>query len=426
MRALSSSAGRLVLGVGFGAAFVILAPAACLFPSYTFTEPEPKGAGGSSSVGVPTSAQSGGGASPSADTSSGSGTDPTTSAGGNGGGGAPSSVSSSSGSNPGGENCGNGVDDNGDSKADCADPFCGTYGCVSEGPADWAGYYALYEGPAAEDPGCPSTFPIAEYTGNAGLSAPTPTCSACSCPAPTGQTCTIAKVSISNASCLTQQTGSACFFQPPVAVNGICDNSSPFPQMNTCGPPVGGTCPGGSQPCTASINISAPTLSGGSCAPTPQTGTVVPATWSTLGRACRQATPGSGCNSAQVCLGKLAAPYQKGICIKKVGINACPATFPTQHIYFDNVTDTRACSACQCSNPAGASCSTTVNFFSDAACGAPTASIAAGTCKDVTNNPGIFSRKTSNTAITPGSCTSSGGQVTGAATAVGPTTFCCK
>src|SRR5690606_13162223 len=84
------------------------------------------------------------------------------------------------------ENCMNGVDDDSDGNIDCADPKCTDHACVPEVPADWTGYYALYDGAPAGDPGCPQTFPSTvnpAYLGNNGINVPPATC-ACSCTAP--------------------------------------------------------------------------------------------------------------------------------------------------------------------------------------------------------------------------------------------------
>jgi hypothetical protein len=389
MHATSSAAKRSSLWAVLGATLALGTPAACLYPDYSFNEPEPTGMGGSGGV---------------------------------------SSTSSSTATQAGSESCTNGVDDNGDGKVDCADATCGAYACVSAVPATWTGYFTLFDGEPGKDPGCPDTFPTESYLGNATLSAPSATCPDCSCAPPQEQSCTLPDLFVSNSSCAAQQTlPSACGFPVSIVVDGTCNNLD-FLQGgdNTCANPVGTTCPTGNQPCNASITVKPPTMSGGKCTPIQPMQTVVPPAWKVLGRACGQTNPGKGCNVGQVCLPEVSAPYQPGICIQKQGVNACPAAFPNQHIYYDSFTDDRKCAPCQCGPPTGASCTTSVTIYTDSACTLPVASIPAGNCKDISGNPRLYGRKTVNTKIIPGSCQPSGGQAIGMAMPVGPTTFCCK
>src|SRR5689334_5880623 len=117
MRAPSSSAIRVTACIAAGLLAAAVAPAACFFPSYTFDRPTDGGVveGGD------------------------------------------------------GEDCTNGVDDNDDGLIDCADPGCSGYACVSVIPMGWQGYVALYDGPAAKDPGCGGDFPRSVFTGTGSL-----------------------------------------------------------------------------------------------------------------------------------------------------------------------------------------------------------------------------------------------------------------
>lgn len=369
MRAFSSSAKRLALRVGLGVASVIVAPAACLYPTYTFNEPEPDGSSMSS-------------------TSSG-----------------PS------------ESCGDST---------------GEFACVSDVPEGWSGYYVLFEGPSSDDPGCPPAFPAQDYAGNAELALPDPACPACTCTKPTGETCQLVDDIISNATCsFIKQAPLFCGRTQPLKTDGTCVASNPSAGgLTTCGDPVAMSCAmGGMQACNGSITVRAGTVTGGSCTES-QTAKPFAVTSSKAGLACGGASSvskGKACPGGQVCMPKAAEPYQPGVCIKQEGENTCPALFPKQHVFYKSFKDERICDACTCGDDTGASCSLTMQFFTNTACtGTPVAQVPSGNCLDIAGNPTLSGRKAVGMTLNQGSCTPSGGQVLGAVTPEGPTTFCCK
>ncbi|MEJ7732155.1 MAG: hypothetical protein WKG00_23470 [Polyangiaceae bacterium] len=118
-------------------------PLACFYPDYTFDE---TGSGGSGASGNPSSGPSSGGS-------------------GGGGSGVGGNL---------GEECGNGVDDDGDDQIDCADGECTDFTCAPGVPDGWRGYFAVYAGPTAGAPGCPASYPADDYVGNRSILAPTP------------------------------------------------------------------------------------------------------------------------------------------------------------------------------------------------------------------------------------------------------------
>ncbi|HSN97851.1 MAG TPA: hypothetical protein VLS89_06115, partial [Candidatus Nanopelagicales bacterium] len=255
-----SRSARVALWMGLGTAAAFTAPG-CLFPEYSFNEPE--GSGASTS----TSSNNGGGS-------------PT------GGGG---------GNNP--ENCTNGVDDDGDGAADCADVKCTEYACVSEVPAGWTGYFALYDGDPAGDPGCPGSFPSSTtppYVGTNGISAPAATC-ACSCgnPSWTAGCAPLDSIVIAtgDAACgdNTYCSGQA---QIPAGWNGTCYNQGYFPGGQlTCGPNTEPTCDVATgDPCNVSVRATAIAATGqGTCQPNPVAVMLPDPVWAQLGRACGDA-----------------------------------------------------------------------------------------------------------------------------------------
>lgn len=418
----SSSTAGLWLGL---LAFAGVMVPACFYPEYSFNEAEPSGAGG--------------------DTSSSTTTSSTTSAGGAGGAGGGTggaTTSSTGGGGTGGdigaEDCLNGMDDNGDGDIDCADAKCGAFSCVSAVPATWTGHFFLFDGPPGMDPDCPASFPgtTNAFLGNGSLDAPAATCSACSCGAPTGQTCvTPVEVMLQdaalNVNCGEAVPGSInCVGGLALGpANGSCFTDMFYlPGQSTCGVNGGAMCSMGSSPCNVSTVTTAPTVAGGTCAVGGGVPSLPGASWTNLGRGCGDpVAAGQGCNGAQVCLPKPDAPYESGVCISKDGDNACPpGAFAEKHVFYQEFTDMRGCTPCSCGGAAGSTCAVNVQLYSDNACINETASFAAGSCDNLTGNPDVRGRRLTTTQPpTGGACPPAGGQPTGGTTPMTPTTFCC-
>jgi hypothetical protein len=186
-------------------------------------------------------------------------------------------------------------------------------------------------------------------------------------------------------------------------------------------------------PCNQAITSAAPTVTGGSCAATGGMANVPQASWAILGKACGDAFIGGGCGAGKVCQPKAAPPFLSGLCIFKTGDNTCPAgsAFSEKHIFYENFLDTRGCTTCQCGAPTGGSCQAQITVHSDQVvntCNTQVGSFTAGSCSNLSGNPGIFGRKATITQPPSGSSCAplaGGGQPTGSATPTSPVTFCC-
>lgn len=341
------------------------------------------------------------------------------------------------------EDCTDGIDNDLDGKIDCADPDC-LSGFSCHNPltpaliaAGWTGHFALADGAFAALPGnCPgATYPNPAYTGYRSPNAPAASCSACNCSAPLGEACKV-DIHVAAATCAQYNAGVACTTVTglPSTSNGICEQSLGgfLGADSTCSLPVGGQCPAGTAACNQAIIADNAILVGGSCNPTTQTPTVPPSTWNNAARACQPAAEGKGCSSSFACLPNAPAPFG-AICISHVGDMACPGVasgYNTKKTYFDiDPMDDRTCSDCACSGVNGASCTKSVDVYSDpvnGVCNTKIATLAPGGCADITGNPTVYGRKGVNTSITPGSCSSSGGTPMGSATGVNAVTFCCQ
>lgn len=372
---------RLILrSLALGVMGTLALPLACIYPEYTFNEPEPTAS------------------------SSGSG-----------------SSSGQGGGTPGVEDCQNGTDDDSDGLADCADDECSpAYSCVSSPPLGWEGYVTLFDGVEADKPGsCPGTFPTA-FVGHRNLLTPPHACSTCSCGAPAGQTCDLADtITVSDKNC--GFVGQNNPINPPTDWQGEC--------YGPAGLQGGQTCVGG--PCNSSVSTGKPTIKGGTCPASGGTSDQMPEQWESYGLGCSGALKGGGCGAGSVCQPKSATPFRSGLCVYKTGENSCPVgDFSQQFVYFEKADDTRACSACECDAPTGAMCDATIKIYGDVAvnvCNTEIASFPAGGCANLSGNPAVFGRSAILSGPTGGTCgvKPGGGQTTGALTPINPTTFCC-
>ncbi|WP_437819255.1 hypothetical protein [Sorangium sp. So ce1078] len=382
---------RLAAWIGLGAAGVLAAPAACLYPEYTFDEPEPSGSAGADS------GSSGAGA----------------------------------------EDCANGADDDGDGLIDCADPACGDFVCTTAVPEGWSGYFALFDGEPAMDPGCPAAFAAgAPFVGNRGLSAPPASC-ACSCGPAEGQACEALEdvvITVSDAPC---EAAHVCEWPlekiPSWTPNACAGPDGVFGEGVACVPSDDCDASAAAHPCVASVSATAIMATGGACAPNPVQIQRADPRWTRLGRACAAAeAPGQGCNLGRVCVPRPAAPFEGGLCIAKDGDNACPpGAYTEKHVFFTGIEDDRSCKDdCSCGAPSRGACPTTITLYSDDridTCTTRLIELQTGECEDLEGNPSVVGRKAmSPGAPTGGACAPSGGTATGEARGAGPRTFCCQ
>ncbi len=388
---------------------------ACFYPDYSFDEAEPTGTGS----GGATSSSSGGGDT----TTTTSSTTSTTSTGGAGGGGGPPV-----------EDCFDGADNDGDTLADCADPDCAPDAeCVDPIPVGWGtlGHVALFQGVEGSNPACPAAMPDTAFTGTNALSASPAICSACTCGAPSGQSCALATdldsnvaglqpIQVKNLPC-GQNATALSVLTVPAGWDGSC-----FQAENLA---AGQTCAGAD--CNASATSSLPSVSGGSCTPGGGVPTLPAPTWAIEGKACRAASsPATGCDAGKQCRPRPAAPFAPHVCVSKPGDLACPDPYSDKHLFYTDFTDTRACTACTCGGANGGSCQITIHLYSDAGagvCSTEDVAFVAGQCKNLTGNPAVYGRSSEiSSPPSGGMCpVTGGGAPIGGAAPTGPRTFCC-
>jgi hypothetical protein len=315
------------------------------------------------------------------------------------------------------ENCMNGVDDDGDGQADCADTDCQPgFTCVPAAPAGFTGPVALAEGATQADlPACGGAHSVESFTGWGSPQCPF-TCSACGCALPTGVDCSNPTIAMDN-------------LAPREFL--ICPRPTIELPLDTC-LPVTGTY-------NSYITV-AGTPSGGSCTPSGGNAVKTPVGW-IASRICRsQAAGGAGCAAGLVCWPKPPTPYQPQACVVGTGNLDCPASgYIKKHDYYTNqdINDTRDCtSTCTCGSPSGMTCPAHVGVFSERVSGREQPCDSSllldeatipSPCTRLSSNIGFVKAITKIKLHAGGSCTPSGDAfATGTCTPTGPqSTVCC-
>lgn len=225
-----------------------------------------------------------------------------------------------------------GLNDGGRTESEAAVSIpCGTdehCAAVLANDAGWSAPLTLYAA-GSTPPGCGNGFE-SFYEFGAGPAA----CSACSCSPPDGGTCGPPGITFyGDGGCLTP-----CGHQPLVNM--------------ACVPPM----------CGSSFTIGSSNPTGGGCVPTGGAATL-PTPWKLAGVACppNAALSSGSCSADRICLPTPSTPAAPRICVRSSGeATSCPGApyiFGPEVYYADaQAADTRACSACSCGSPAGASC----------------------------------------------------------------------
>jgi hypothetical protein len=152
--------------------------------------------------------------------------------------------------------------------------------------------------------------------------------------------------------------------------------------------------------------------------------------WKTLARACRGNT--SAClDPSLVCVPAVPPPPPGFLqCIFQKGDHACPKEYPAKHVFYDEVTGSRGCSACGCAPPEGGVCSAKVEIFQDDMCmtpiGGKDVSSIGPTCINVVPGSSLGGKKITALSYEPGVCAPIGGEPIDSVELKGPSTFCCQ
>ncbi len=318
----------------------------------------------------------------------------TTGAGGAGGSGGESASSSGM---PVAENCGDGIDNDGDALTDCADTLdCGElYSCNPTPPAGWTYVHIRRLAYGTAPVPCADGSDPERFFQEPGKSS----CSSCNCQVIGDCSSTI-----------------TCFLQPgclslsgsrTFTTEGQCLSLMSGVPLQSC--QIEGT---GNVPAMATC-----TATGGVASDTEPFGKEI--------HVCPAAVDAAGCGG-QTCLGAQKLPYENRLCVMQAGADTCPDGFTENYSTFGSYTDTRACSPCACDS-AQIKCSgpTTLTLWGDAMCTTNGQVVAtANGCVNLTSNPTYVSTiELPNLTVPKAACT--GGAPTGAVIGADPTKICC-
>ncbi len=300
--------------------------------------------------------------------------------------------------------CLDGLDNNGDGLADCADPTCSTQvTCVpSAATGNELGEFTTSA--------CGGSYATTEHF-NQSLNVPT-TCSGCGC-SPYVDCAISIYFDYSHSDCTTASLVGTYHTAGTACLNGL-----------------------GGNPLSVSESI---TLSASAC--NPVQGTPNATSWGTSSNFCAVTRSSATCSGNNVCVAK---PASAPICVRIPSAGAaCPAGYggtPKGTWYPDNgVQDNRTC-ACACSG-SGASCQSTAYMASGTACPADLSNINAsflplsGTCVARNGNAetswsslNYMNQYPNSTPATPPTCSVSSTAITSGttATATGGSTICCQ
>jgi hypothetical protein len=294
--------------------------------------------------------------------------------------------------------------------------------CVATRPNGWDFPTLVWIGLESNAPPCPETASTVGYEGRADPSASIH-CEPCQCGSPTGSCGLPATLTASSTPCPgTDSSAVHTPFDPPSAWDGGCTTSDAID--------AGQLCDGG--PCVQSLAIGAPTVTETGCTAVQDSVEQGSVSWGSFARSCAQAVESECAGNHDLCV-PVAPPGFK-TCVFQVGDAECPKElanpYSEQHVFFQDVMDTRGCTACTCSPPAGSVCSAEIFIYGDSACAtvpsyAATVLSTDAECHDLAPGAALGSKSSSAPIYAPGACLPSGGETMGGVTALVPSTFCC-
>jgi hypothetical protein len=275
-----------------------------------------------------------------------------------------------------------------------------THLCVPTIPTSWTGPVIYAETSTGDDDvTCPAGYSNPMTRAYTGLDEGSASCT-CQCGDPQGVTCGNATLrGYGNSSCVTD----GGFGLPPASV-ASCQQS--IPDSNY-------------------YRFTAPSVSGGSCAPINKEN-ITTASWSTRTSACQLTDGLDACGADTSCAPRPPAEFESALCIVRSGDHSCPAgAFSKRFVRHTGLSDTRTCKGCTCGAPSG-SCGGTMRIKHNASgtCsgGSTDAVLSPGTCGYAPN--GEQASYTPNPSSASCSTTSSS-SLTGSVTPTGSTTYCC-
>lgn len=285
--------------------------------------------------------------------------------------------------------------------------------------AQWEPPMVLWVGTEEQAPECPKGPATIAYQGRADLVAPA-VCEVCTCAPPTGSCALPSKLTASTMPCGTP--GGTTSFNAPNQWNGSCDTTTKIPGA-----------------IVQSVTIEPLAMTESGCASgEPIPAKIVSLHWEKFARGCDVALLAGPVNRS-ICLSDNLIPPGFALCIFHEGEYDCPEepgnVFVEQHVFYQGVQDDRQCSACACGAPTGSACAAMFSAYkgADLTCNAQSVpqihtqlSSVGPSCENLTlPGQGLGSKSASPPTYLPGQCPALGGDASGSATMIKPSTLCC-
>jgi hypothetical protein len=288
------------------------------------------------------------------------------------------------------EVCDDNVDNDCNNLTDCADPACTAgYVCVPPVPTGWNPIWFNAQNRNA----CPNGYPTAN---DVAVVLPDSQSCQCGCIASPANACSGAYA---------VRTGNNCGSNPTTVTGPIGCTAVPGTPALAANAPLQVTAPAGPTSCTPQT----PQLQG-----------------QTAGRACTGPTrEGSGCTGNNACVPKGAGFGGSTLCIEHAGVAACPGAYASQYFVGTQITDSRTCTACTCSN---SGCGTgTLRLYQSATCQPPSdlSSATDNTCRP-SNNSAFTANMYRVDAVSGCNVATPSTVGGGTATVTGEQTVCCQ
>lgn len=310
-----------------------------------------------------------------------------------------------------------GTDDGGPPAAVCPWP------CTSTGGGGFNPFpsYVWIEGEA------PMPQPLAgiPWTSWIDVAFAEPNCPSCSCAAPTQPEdgCNVPVVwNAESKTCQEVYPPNITPFDPPPNWTGSCTATNPI---------AGGMLCNGS-PCVKSLVVQPPAIEPCIAAPAmPPDGQPLPPPKRTKVVEYVAAASSSTCDETTNCIVPPPAGYK--LCFVADDLQAeaeCPTGWTDRYSGWRDVDDARACSACTCGAPEGASCEVRAKVYADDACGNERASLVVSSsegakCVDLLEGSALGSKTAEVLSYQAGTCVPSTSEVIGEIMLKRAVTYCC-
>jgi hypothetical protein len=230
----------------------------------------------------------------------------------------------------GAEDCFNGLDDDCNGDTDCADSACtATSTCVPDAAGAELGTLLAPMGTT-----CPTGYSAVAL--HRGLTVD-PVCTGCTC-------------QVASSICVTSIVGHGSYPCPSFQTSGLSYNMN-----NTSCQPI--------SPGTSTHNYAVASFTDCTASGTAKPSAVQ---WGETRTFCKADRVGGGCNSGSSCVPKVTS----AVCARKTGSATCAGPYGVSSgaVWNSGVTDTRACSACQCAGGYGTCNNSSILLYSTVGC----------------------------------------------------------